>query len=233
MPKKLATDVKTTLYLRGKERVSLFCRLNGMPCPAIFRVKDTNWYFDACAFYRPDDERTGRVLSAGESKMRERGYGPGINICVERCAFPATEGQVRNWNWPGSVTDRTPFGVLAHELGHHADYRHSGVLGLRRSTYGGEYSGLVRKSSGEPPITSYCPDDGEWFAEVMRVFVTNGELLRLLRPRAYRLLRERWSPVPIVESLFGGPEFVGWEESLGPGVPPRIVSNLRRKIGAP
>jgi predicted lipoprotein len=44
----------------------------------------------------------------------------------------------------------------------------------------------VRGQSGEKPITSYCPNDAEWFAEMFRVFVTNPDLLRLVRPRTHR-----------------------------------------------
>lgn len=38
------------------------------------------------------------------------------------------------------------------------------------------------------PISGYCPNVQEWFAEMFRLFLTNPDLLRLLRPYVYRVL---------------------------------------------
>jgi hypothetical protein len=53
----------------------------------------------------------------------------------------------------------------------------------------------LRGQSGEAAITSYCPNDAEWFAEMFRVFVTNPDLLRLVRPRTHRELASQFKPV--------------------------------------
>lgn len=37
-------------------------------------------------------------------------------------------------------------------------------------------------------ITSYAPNAMEWFAEIFRLFVTNPDLLKLIRPKAYKAI---------------------------------------------
>ena len=121
-----------------------------------------------CAYYRPQR---------------------GIVICVERCASIGTAG--RQWSYPGYTVDRTPYGVVQHELGHHVDL----TRGERKGAYWSEFSSAVRGRAGEKPITSYCPNNAEWFAEMFRVFVTNPDLLFHVRPRTHRELCLCFEPV--------------------------------------
>jgi hypothetical protein len=188
------------LLARGIRRVTDFCALNGLAIPAVAAVGVGEWHFSACAYYRPT-------------------Y---IKICLPRCARPAVVDQVRNWNWPGSVIDRTPYGVVCHELGHHADY----CASEKKSRYGGDYSIGLRKGSGEAALTGYCPDDWEFMAEMFRVFVTNPALLARVRPVTYELLCRRWRPLDYLT----GPD--DWLSVLGPGVPDRVVRSLRNKMAA-
>lgn len=203
IPRKISY-CKNWLASQGINRVISFCGRNDISLPMINDVPSYQWVVDACAFYRPDTEGN-----------KKRGYA-GINICLNKCASPATEEQVRNWNWPGSTTDREPFGVLCHELGHHCDW----VTGEKKWTYGSEYCQQVMSDSGEPPITSYAENPAEWFAEMFRLFVTNHALLLLLRPKTWKLLTERFQPVSSND----------WEYELGSNVPKRILNNLKKKI---
>jgi hypothetical protein len=94
------------------------------------------------------------------------------------------------WSWPGYLVDRTPYGVLAHELGHHVDCtKYTGRVPR------GVLSDELRRKSKEPPITSYCPDTSEWFAEMFRLFVTNPDLLKHVRPMMFALLDARFDSV--------------------------------------
>lgn len=187
---------KEGLYNRAVSRLKLFCEINKkLKTPQVRLVAKQNWNWDACAYYRPTE---------------------GIVGCIALMAKTATEPIVRNWNWPGNTTDRTPYGVIAHELGHHADWSSS----ITRGGYTGNFSAEMRLASGEKPISSYCPNDGEWFAEMFRLFITNAALLKILRPRTYDLLVKRWRKV-------GGDD---WEKELGGNCPARIVENLRNKI---
>jgi len=186
--------VRNALFQRGEARGLAFCRANKLTMPEIHRSPKSEWRFGGtCAYYRPT-------------------Y---IAICIEACATPGYGG--RQWSWPGYVVDRTPFGVLQHELGHHADIVLSGL----KTGYQGEYSRELRAQTREDPITTYCPNDAEWFAEIFRLFVTNADLLRLIRPRTYDKLRDRFEPVSAKR----------WRTELG-DAPERTILAAERKIEA-
>lgn len=185
--------LKSALYDMGVELVARFCEVNRIFCPDFCPQTKETWFVNACAYYRPQ-------------------Y---IAICTDHCAYPCGEEYSRAWSWPGNTTDREPYGVLAHELGHHADYTVGGVKG----DYWSEHSTEIMKSSGEKPISSYCPNPAEWYAEMFRVFVTNPDLLRHLRPRTYDILCQRWEPVVDLN----------WQQALGENVPARVIKALERK----
>jgi hypothetical protein len=168
-----------------------FCERNAIEAPRVEVVPRSAPMFGTCAYYRANV----------------------ITICVERCAAPGELG--RQWSWPGYVVDRTPYGVIQHELGHHVDMLRS----RRRDRYRGDYSINVRKASGEKPVTSYCPDDGEWFAEIFRLYVTNPDLLRRMRPRVGAILSTCFAPV-FADS---------WRDRLA-GAPERTLDAAARKI---
>lgn len=158
---------KQELLARGEALMRAFCALNELEVPRLDIVPKGDWEFpDACAYYRA----------------------PYIKLCVERCAAIGVAGMA--WSFPGYSVDRTPFGVVAHELGHHVDRVRSG----RTQGYRGTFSTQLRKSSGEERLTSYCPNDAEWFAEMFRLFVTNPNLLKIVRPKTYALIRELYTP---------------------------------------
>lgn len=155
------------MFERGTALMAKFCETNGLPAPRVEQVPPADWMFGVCAYYR-----------AGQT-----------NICVPKCAAVGVAG--RAWSYPGYTVDRTPYGVVQHELGHHVDVLRS----TRKGNYHGDFGLRVREVAGEKPITSYCPDDAEWFAEMFRVFVTNPDLLRLVRPRTHRELATCFKPV--------------------------------------
>ncbi len=190
------TDKRKLLDL-GVERMKEVCVLNDLKVPSVTVIPSSEWNYSVCAYYRPH---------------------LGIMICLEKCQVPCTNVRGRNWTWPGSVTDREPYGVIAHELGHHMDWTAS----VRKGPYNGDYSVGLKLESAEPAISGYSVGDHEWFAEIARVFVTNPDLLRLLRPKAYSLLTERWKL----------PEVAKWKSVLGENVPSKVVQTLRNKINA-
>lgn len=173
-----------------------FCKMNNIPLMKVELVSKLDWSFGACAYWR-------------------RGT---CNICIAKCARPSGPNRSRNWNWPGSVTDRLPVGVVAHELGHHVDWH----CGTKKNSYSSELSTKLMQEAKERPITSYAPNPSEWFAEMFRLFVTNPDLLRLLRPRTHKLFTERWQPVLVCD----------WKDALAANAPDHIVSNLQKKIDA-
>lgn len=57
---------------------------------------------------------------------------------------------------------------------------------------GGIVAASWRAETKEKPLTNYCPNDNEWFAELFRLFVTNPDLLSRVRKKIYPKFLERW-----------------------------------------
>lgn len=200
---------KESLYYAGYSLLKDFCQRNQIQPPGVIRLKKTDRLFHlaTCAFYRPYE----------------------IKIMVEKCASPGMGG--RAWSWPGYVIDRTPYGVLQHELGHHVDTVKTGAV-TRENLLSKLFSRQVWTESKEPPLTGYLGTDKEdhtfymeWFAEHFRLYVTNSDLCRILRPRFYNAMwdslilptkpRQPWRVV--LESL---------------KATPRILDQAQKKIDA-
>jgi hypothetical protein len=177
---------KTDMLAAGLAHISKWCELNGITVPVV-QPMHGQCEFGVCAYYR-------------------NGV---IRIWTLDCAGIGTAG--RQWSYPGYIVDRTPYGVLAHELGHHVDKAH----GARGGTLSHEWR---RETGHEAPITSYCPDNNEWFAEMFRLFITNPDLLAQLRPRTSRLMLERWP---------NRAELRGWADVLA-AVPRQINAATNR-----
>lgn len=197
MPVRPFPHNRLELLQLGTKRLQKFCDINSILCPQINIVPRSEWLFDTCAYYRPQ----------------------AIAICVEKCANSCPEATCRQWSWPGHYVDRTPYGVLAHELGHHCDVLLGTKLGMPVGSYSSNAAKMFRDGSKEAPITSYTPNTGEWFAEMFRLFVTNHQLLKLLRPRTHAMFLDHWKPV----------NHLDWKTALGPNVPRRIVSVILKK----
>lgn len=190
---------RTEMLERGRRLIALFCAENRMPAPNIATHGRGDWQFSVCAYYRP---RT-------------------IHVVPEMCAPIGTAG--RQWSYPGYVVDRTPYGVLAHELGHHVDVLHGHKLGLWLGPYFSDFSVRIREASGEEPLTSYAAQNAaEWFAESFRLFVTNPDLLLELRPRTFVELG-RYGLKPVFTD--------NWVCRLAEA-PARTIQAARRKVEA-
>ena len=140
------------------------------------------------------------------------GYYRRMRIAVNpsMCAPPEPRSP-RQWSYPGYTVDRTVYGVIAHELGHHVDQVMGEKLGMAVGKYFSAFSRKIEEEAGEDCISSYAPNHAEWFAENFRLFLTNPDLLRLIRPRTYQLLRKDLQPVEVrcwEEVLWNAPERV-------------------------
>jgi hypothetical protein len=198
-PRFAALSGQERLLRRGLDRLLVFAEANPeIPPMRVVAVPREEWFVNACAYWR----------------------GGVCNICLPECARPCGEAMSRAWSWPGSNSDRTPYGVVAHEYGHHVDVYESTRTGGRVGSYFGSHAAVIRERSGEAPISGYHPNEAEWFAEMFRLFVTNHALLMLTRPRTWGLLAERWRPV-------GSDD---WRENLAPGTPARVIAALTKKI---
>lgn len=184
---------KNSLLERGKALMEQFCAANSLSVPSVVEADPKRWPHGVCAYYRAEV----------------------ITINVKACAGIGFAGM--QWSFPGHSVDRTPYGVIAHELGHHVDLNRAQT---RRGRYWGDFSCRVRDESGEDKLTSYCPDSAEWFAEMFRLFITNPDLLAKLRPRTHAILLDHGFK-PVFQD--------GWRERLV-GAPDRTILSIERKL---
>lgn len=178
----------------GIKLVVRFCVLNSLPVPSIEVCHVSGWRFDACAYYRKNH----------------------VTICPARCAQIGTAGAC--WSFPGYIIDRTPYGVMAHEIGHHADFSAASSASMQ-GKYWSNFSKCIRRLSREEKLTGYCANDCEWFAEMFRLFITNPDLLRCIRPKTFELLALFYSPV----------ETRTWREVLAEA-PPRTLARAAKLV---
>lgn len=167
---------KESLYLDGLQLMNRVCVANRIGAPEVIRLNkgDRLYALATCAFYRP----------------------PGfIKIMVHKCAHLGVSGSA--WSFPGYKVDRTPYGVLIHELGHHFDF-------FLSKQFGALFSWMVWDAAKEQALTNYVGTDSnpgtyykEWFAEQFRLFGTNPDLLRLLRPKTHATLLRYFLPVEL------------------------------------
>lgn len=171
---------KDLLADTGIALIKMFCEDNQIPLPELNIIRDKN------------DPLCMKIKAVGTCGFYRSGK---INVAVPLCA-----NKNPSYSWPGFISDRTPYGVIQHELGHHVDEIKSGV-NVYRNRPGDFFSDKIYKASGELPITSYAPNRMEWFAEIFRLFVTNPDLLKQIRPRAYdALLKEGFLPVVMLDA---------------------------------
>lgn len=84
---------------------------------------------------------------------------------------------------PGSFEDHTALGVLCHEVGHHVDYA------LNPKAYSkSKVSGFADLIECEAEISDEEFNIHESFAEAIRLFITNPDLLKRGRPARWELL---------------------------------------------
>lgn len=103
-----------------------------------------------------------------------------ITIIINRCTKPALNPGFK-WSFPHYFVDRTVLGVICHEFGH---YLH-------------EYLGFPRMKKLGEPITGYEPDVYERFAETIRIFLTNPDLLKQYNKKRYDFLTIDLKLIPI------------------------------------
>lgn len=112
-----------------------------------------------------------------------------IQVDIDKCARPSYM-----YSYPNLHINRTPQGVIAHEFGHYLQDR----LLIFTKTLTKD-----RKEINEEPVTSYnSRNSSEWFAEVIRLFITNPDLLKLGRPKTYNWLCEELEMKPLNRGLY-------------------------------
>lgn len=103
-----------------------------------------------------------------------------LTIMPNACSSPATN-PIRSWSYPHYFVDKTVLGVICHEFGHYlyelAGRPRFGKLGLQ--------------------ITSYEPNMDERFAETIKIFLTNPDLLKQYNRERYDFLTVKLKLKPV------------------------------------
>ena len=97
-----------------------------------------------------------------------------IIIDMKKCR-PPTKTPGYAWSYPGYKADKTPYGVLLHEFGHHIYHTH-------------KLSAVLCVLSKKEKVSSYEPTFDERAAETFKLFLGNPDLLRVLCPQRYKTL---------------------------------------------
>jgi hypothetical protein len=187
------SKLRSEVYQRGIRASQKFLQTNDMELPGFHDLDN-------------DTHRNEKYLR----RIRTCGFYSGssrqIYVSPSRCAHPAGEKMSRRWSYPGFKIDRTPIGVAAHETGHHVDnllFRVSNKMPreLRMKVHA---------------ISGYEPNAAESFAETMRVFILNPDLLRKGSPLRYEWIRDELYLKPFVRR--------NWQEVLvAVRAPERII----------
>lgn len=112
------------------------------------------------------------------------------------------------WSFTGYKADLTIAGVMAHETGHYVDYHLNWISDNLN----------VKK---EPKVSSYEPNKKEVFAEMMKLFILNPDLLKQGRPLRWKFLTENLGFQPFITDK--------WENILK-NANPKIISAAKNWI---
>ena len=103
-----------------------------------------------------------------------------LTIFEDNCKEPTINPGYK-WTFPHYFADRSILGVICHEFGH---YLH-------------EQLGCPKMGKLGLQITSYEPDIYERFAETIKLFLTNPNLLKQYNPKRYEYLTKKLNLKPI------------------------------------
>lgn len=194
---------KDQLFLAGVTTCRIFLLHNKLPLPQFFTYEEI--------FQHPESNhyRLLRKLEHGPAQGYATGYYTQNTIFVnlKKAARLQKQPVAQLWSFPAYKIDRTPYGVVAHETGHHVDHCLHDIF--RRNEWIDLYQHTKR-------ITSYEPRPWEAGAESMRLFILNPDLLKKASLARYSYIeRQGLEPVEsrhFADVLYNHPAYVAQAE---------------------
>ncbi len=119
-----------------------------------------------------------------------------VEDCDFSCRFDTPQGMLIQA--PGSFEDHSALGVLCHEVGHHVDY-----LLNPRAYSRSKASGFTAVTDDEEEVSRGEFNVHESFAEAIRLFITNPDLLRQGRPERWEHLTAKLRLKPLHSEHWG------------------------------
>lgn len=129
-----------------------------------------------------------------------------IHICLKKCAREVTTPTGWGWSHHGYFSDREPAGVVCHEFGHYLHH----ILTNNKM-----------KLTAKGRITSYEPNYYERFAETIKLFMLNPDLLKQYNPARYKEITSL-GIVPVITT--------DWKTTLGKDINPKFIAAAENKI---
>jgi hypothetical protein len=172
---------KLDLYQDGVRKATAFFNLNKISLPHFYTFEE----IFATGENTPIS-RTLRRMRNGPLQGTATGYYKNNTIYVhlQKSANMVLYGHHMAWSHPGYKIDRTPTGVVAHESGHHLD----SVLKSRRGLYPSDLEIWEKVLDISKRVSGYEPIPSEAFAETMRLFILNPDLLLQGSPQRYHFV---------------------------------------------
>ena len=129
-----------------------------------------------------------------------------IYVCIEKCSYEVNNPGFR-WSHRHYFVDREPCGVVCHEFGHYLHH----ILTNNKLT-------LPR----EKQISSYEPNKFERFAETIKLFMLNPDLLKVYDPKRYDALVNKLHLKPIIHT--------DWKTTFGENINKKFIAACESKL---
>jgi hypothetical protein len=207
---------KTELYLEGLQTAHEFLEANliGDPEYRTYQADAATVPNRVLTYFTRTALRPEAATVGARTGLYYDGY---VFVNVPVTAAPVKEPNHRSWSWPGWKTDRTAKGVVAHEVGHYVAHKFL----PRSQEMSAQWRSLLQAC--RKPVSGYEPVPSEAWAETMRLFILNPDLLRKAIPFRYNFVLEQG--LRPVERLLKK----GWKRVLGND---NYVAAAERWIGA-
>lgn len=181
---------KMELYRLGIEACNEFLRYNHAPLPIYMTYDDAlkkalNTKKPSTALKLLQRVAEGPLQGTGTGLYKD-GY---VFVNVPVTAEPVYTPRMRSWSWPGWKTDRTAMGVVAHEVGHHIATVFTRQGRLKQREHGDVWFSLLKECKKK--VSGYEPVPEEAWAESMRLFILNPDLLRQAIPQRYSFITDK------------------------------------------
>lgn len=198
----LHTDPCMALYMHGVRQCVRFCELNEIPLPVFITYEDALHSYERIAkkesgsalqfLYRVLQSKPNRI--GADTGLYKDGH---IFVNLPVTAAPVQVPGNRRYSWPGYKVDRTAAGVVAHECGHHVWARlYTSLKQIKFGVVINQWVQLIQHS-GKKKVSGYEPTPPEAFAETMRLFILNPDLLHRAIPARYYWLIEELNLAPV------------------------------------
>lgn len=179
----MGKSVNYDLYEVGLVLSKRFLTLNSLSLPNFVSYDQPQSEFDKRLVARLVK---GNTIGMGTGMYVGWRREPTIYVNVKVCATPVLNPGYRRWSYPGWKTDRTAVGVVAHECGHHAEEE------LRKKGF--KLDSVWKSIIKTKKVSGYEPIPAESWAETLRLFILNPDLLEKAIPARYSYISKWLQP---------------------------------------